>query len=89
MLLTGGADVTKEDMHFIANRIVSDGMACLAIDLPGTGESEWHLQPPGVNDVYARAIKYLAARGDDPGRVGMIGLGFRRLLVGGFGGDVS
>lgn len=76
VLLTGGADVTKEDMHFIADRIVSDGMACLAIDLPGTGESEWHLQPPGVNDVYARAIKYLAARGDDPGRVGMIGLGF-------------
>jgi esterase FrsA len=76
VLLTGGADMTKEDLHFIANRIVSDGMACLAIDLPGTGESEWHLQPPGVNDVYARAIKYLAARGDAPGRTGMIGLGF-------------
>jgi esterase FrsA len=76
VLLTGGTDVTKEDMHFIASRIASDGMACLSIDLPGTGESEWMLQPPGVNDVYARAIKYLAGRGDDPNRVGMLGLGF-------------
>jgi esterase FrsA len=76
VLLTGGTDVTKEDMHFIAGRIAGDGMACLSIDLPGTGESEWMLQPPGVNDVYARAIKYLAGRGDDPNRVGMLGLGF-------------
>ena len=76
VLLTGGADTTKENLHFIASRIVGDGMACLSIDLPGTGESEWKLQPPGVNDVYAKAIKYLAGRGDDPNRVGMIGLGF-------------
>jgi esterase FrsA len=76
VLLTGGTDVTKEDMHFIASQIVRDGMACLSIDLPGTGESEWTLQPPGVNDVYARAIKYLAGRGDDPNRIGMLGLGF-------------
>jgi esterase FrsA len=76
VLLTGGTDVTKEDMHFIASRIASDGMACLSIDLPGTGESEWKLQPPGVNDVYERAIKHLAGRGDDPNRIGMLGLGF-------------
>lgn len=76
VLLSGGVDVTKEDMHPVANRIVLDGMACLSIDLPGTGESEWKLQPPGVNDVYARAIKYLAGRGDDPNRVGMMGIGF-------------
>ena len=76
VLLSGGVAATKEDLHGIAARIVRDGMACLAIDLPGTGESEWLLQPPGVNDVYAKAIKYLAGRGDDPNRVGMIGLGF-------------
>jgi pimeloyl-ACP methyl ester carboxylesterase len=76
VLLTGGADVTKEDMHFIASRIVRDGMACLAIDMPGTGESEWKLQPPGVSAVYPRAIKYLAGRGDDPNRIGMMGTGF-------------
>lgn len=76
VLLTGGADMTKEDMHPIASRIVRDGMACLSIDMPGTGESEWKLQPPGTNDVYAKAIKYLAGRGDEPGRIGMIGIGF-------------
>lgn len=76
VLLTGGADVTKEDMHPVATQVVLDGMACLSIDLPGTGESEWLLQPPGKEYVYSRAIKYLAGRGDDPNRVGMIGLGF-------------
>lgn len=76
VLLTGGADVTKEDMHPIASRIVRDGMACLSVDMPGTGESEWKLEPPGANEVYAKAIKYLAGRGDDPGRIGMIGTGF-------------
>ncbi len=63
-------------MHPIASRIVRDGMACLSVDMPGTGESEWKLEPPGANDVYAKAIKYLAGRGDDPGRIGMIGTGF-------------
>lgn len=76
VLLTGGADVTKEDMHPVASRIVLDGMACLSIDLPGTGESEWKLQPPGINGVYEKAIKHLAGRGDSPGRAGMIGIGF-------------
>ncbi len=76
VLLTGAVDMTKEDMHFVASRIASDGMACLCIDMPGTGESEWKLQPPDVDDVYARAIKYLAGRGGDPNRVGMMGLGF-------------
>lgn len=76
VLLTGGTDMTKEDMHPVATQIVRDGMACLSIDLPGTGESEWKLRPPGVDDVYAKAIKYLAGRGDDPGRIGMIGTGF-------------
>ena len=76
VLLTGAADMTKEDLHPVASRIVTDGMACLSIDLPGTGESEWKLQPPGVNDVYSKAIKYLAGRGDSPGRLGMIGIGF-------------
>jgi esterase FrsA len=76
VLLSGGADVTKEDMHFIASRIIRDGMACLSIDMPGTGESEWKLEPPGINDVYSRAIKYLAGSGDNPNRIGMAGLGF-------------
>ncbi|HUL62347.1 MAG TPA: alpha/beta hydrolase [Methanocella sp.] len=76
VLLSGGADVTKEDMHPVARQVVRAGMACLSIDLPGTGESEHLLRPPGTDGVYPRAIKYLAGRGDDPGRIGMIGLGF-------------
>lgn len=77
VMLTGGAETTKEDLHFIARQIVNDGMACLVIDMPGTGESQWKLRPPGINAVYSRAIKYLAGRGsNDPNRIGMIGMGF-------------
>ncbi|CAJ35149.1 alpha/beta hydrolase family protein [Methanocella arvoryzae] len=77
VLLTGGADCTKEDLHYIAMQVVGAGMTCMTIDMPGTGENAWKLEPPGGNEVYSRAIKYLAGRGEsDPSRVGMMGTGF-------------
>lgn len=77
VLLTGGADCTKEDLHALAMQVVGAGMACMAADMPGTGESAWKLEPPGGNEVYSRIIKYLAGRGEsDSSRVGMIGLDF-------------
>jgi pimeloyl-ACP methyl ester carboxylesterase len=76
VLLVGGADMTKEDLHPVARQIVRHGMACLSIDLPGTGESDGTLQPQGTGGVIEKAVKYLAGRGDAPGRTGMIGIGF-------------
>ena len=77
VLLTGGTDSTKEDLHTIAVQVVNAGMACVTVDLPGTGESAWKLKPPGDNEVYSKTIKYLAGRGDvDPSRIGMIGISF-------------
>lgn len=77
VLLTGGTDCTKEDLHSLAMQVVGAGMACMAMDLPGTGESAWKLEPPGANEVYSRAIKYLASRGEnDPSRIGMMGIDF-------------
>jgi len=77
VLLTGGTDETKEDLHTIAVQVVNDGMACMTIDLPGTGESAWKLKPPGDHEVYSKTIKYLAGRGDvDPARIGMFGISF-------------
>lgn len=76
VLLTGGLEDSKEDMHHIVNNILDAGMACLTIDMPGTGESAWKMSRDS-GDVYAKAVKYLASRGDvDTNRLGMFGIGF-------------
>lgn len=76
VLLAGGADVAKEDLEDIENRVLETGMACLSIDMPGTGESAWKLSESSI-DVYSRAVHYLASLGDvDVNRIGVFGLGF-------------
>jgi esterase FrsA len=77
VLLSGGLEMLKEDMHHIAEIIVRDcGMACMAIDMPGTGDSGHRLSKE-CGGIYARAIKSLASRGDiDPQRIGIFGIGF-------------
>lgn len=77
VLLMGDIDCTKEDLHPIATRIAGAGMVCLALDLPGTGESAWKLEPPGGNEVHSVALKHLAGSGTcNPSRIGMMGVGF-------------
>jgi esterase/lipase len=76
VLLAGGADMAKEDLQDIENRVLEAGMACLSIDMPGTGESAWKLSESSI-DVYFRAVHYLATLGDvDVNRIGVFGLGF-------------
>ncbi len=76
VLLTGGADTTKEDLADIEYEILDRGMACLSIDMPGTGESAWRLSESAI-DVYSKAIHYLATLGGvDVNRIGAFGLGF-------------
>jgi len=75
VLLTGDIDMAKEDLHDIEGRVLDSGMACLSIDLPGTGESAWRLSESSA-DVYSKAVKYLASRGDiDVNRIGVFGMG--------------
>lgn len=76
ILLTGGAELYKEDLRYIPYKIVSAGVTCLAIDMPGTGDSELKLGRD-TEYAYAEAVKYLASRGDiDPNRIGIMGIGF-------------
>jgi esterase/lipase len=75
VLLTGGAQMAKEDLETVVSKIAECGMACLSIDMPGTGESAWKLSAD-ADDVYLKAVKYLAARGDvDANRIGAFGIG--------------
>lgn len=75
VLLTGGAQMSKEDLGPVVSKIAECGMACLSIDMPGTGESAWKLSVD-ADEVYMKAAKYLAARGDiDTNRIGAFGIG--------------
>jgi pimeloyl-ACP methyl ester carboxylesterase len=76
VLLAGGADAAKEDLADIEYEVLDRGMACLSIDMPGTGESAWRLSESSI-DAYLKAIHYLATVGNvDVNRIGVFGLGF-------------
>jgi pimeloyl-ACP methyl ester carboxylesterase len=63
VVLTGGVDTWKSDVEQQVNAMLAEGMAVFAFDMPGTGESEWPLEPDS-DRVYSRALRYLKARAD-------------------------
>ena len=67
VVLTGGVDTWKSDVEQQVNAMLAEGMAVFAFDMPGTGESEWPLEPDS-DRVYSRALRYLKARPDLDGR---------------------
>lgn len=76
VLVTGGAEFFKEDLVSVANAITGSGMACMLMDMPGTGESRWKLSPE-ADVVYFSAVKHLACLGGiDVNRIGIMGIGF-------------
>ncbi len=76
VLLAGGADMAKEDLQDVEREVLDRGMACLSIDMPGTGESARKLSESSI-DVYSKAVHYLATLGSvDVNRIGVFGLGF-------------
>lgn len=76
VILSPGLDSVKEELHFYSNDMLRRGLATLAIDGPGQGESEFDLPLRPDYDVPVRyAIDYLATRPDvDAERVGMLGV---------------
>ncbi len=76
VLLAGDAEMAKEDLQDVENKVLEAGMACLSVDMPGTGESAWKLSEGSIA-VYTKAIHHLATLGSvDVNRIGVIGLGF-------------
>ena len=76
VLMSPGLDSVKEELHFYGNDMLRRGMAVLALDGPGQGESEFALPLRPDYDVPVRyAIDYLATRDDvDVSQVGMLGV---------------
>jgi esterase FrsA len=81
VVLTGGIDVFKADIEIrsLADAFRTAGVATLAIDMPGTGESPLSARP-GSEVVYERLLSRLAelpaAADIDLERVGIVGLSF-------------
>lgn len=76
VIIAPGLDSVKEEMHFYSQDLLRRGLATLAIDGPGQGESEFELALRPDYDVPIRfVIDALERRADvDAARVGMLGV---------------
>jgi len=66
ILWSGGLDGWKDTAIDFKKELLADGFAVFAMDLPGTGESEWQLEATSER-IYSRAIDYLKTRDDVDG----------------------
>lgn len=76
VVVTGGVDTWKSDVERQCRAMLDQGMAVFAFDMPGTGESEWALEPHS-DRVYSAVIEYLKTRPElDGENVGVYLLSF-------------
>jgi dienelactone hydrolase len=76
VVMVPGLDSVKEELQATADYFLRRGLATLAIDGPGQGESEYVLPiEPAYERVGTAVADFLAGRGDiDPGRIGLMGV---------------
>jgi pimeloyl-ACP methyl ester carboxylesterase len=63
IVVTGGVDTWKSDVDRQVEAMLDEGLAVFAFDMPGTGESQWPLEPTS-DRVYSRVIDYVQTRED-------------------------
>lgn len=61
IVVTGGVDTWKSDVDRQIDAMLAEGLAVFAFDMPGTGESQWPLEPTS-DRVYSRVVDYLKTR---------------------------
>ena len=76
VIMAPGLDSTKEELQATAEYFLARGLATLAVDGPGQGESEYELPiEPGYEKVATAAVDYLQDRaGLDRYRIGLFGV---------------
>ena len=76
VIMVPGLDSTKEELQATAEYVLARGLATLAVDGPGQGESEYELPiEPGYEKVATAAVNYLQDRaGLDRDRIGLFGV---------------
>ena len=76
VVMVPGLDSVKEELQATADYFLRRGLATLAIDGPGQGETEYRLPiEPAYERVAAAVADFLDGRDDiDPGRIGLMGV---------------
>jgi 2,6-dihydroxypseudooxynicotine hydrolase len=76
VIMAPGLDSTKEELQATAEYMLARGLATIAIDGPGQGESEYELPiEPAYERVATAVVDYLAARADvDTDNIGVFGV---------------
>ena len=76
VIMMPGLDSVKEELQATADYMLSRGLAVIAIDGPGQGETEYELPiEPAYERVASAVADYLQGREDiDPGRIGGFGV---------------
>jgi alpha-beta hydrolase superfamily lysophospholipase len=76
VIMAPGLDSTKEELQATADYFLARGLATIAIDGPGQGESEYELpMEPAYEKVATAAVDYLVTRDDvDARRIGFFGV---------------
>ena len=74
VLTIGGLDGRKENASFRNDAYLAQGVAYLALDMPGTGQSPIRKVEPGAEREFSRVLDYVATRKDiDAARVVVYG----------------
>jgi len=76
VIMVPGLDSTKEELQATAEYYLARGLATIAIDGPGQGESEYELPiEPAYEKVATAAVDYLRSRADvDNSNIGLFGV---------------
>jgi dienelactone hydrolase len=86
VILTGGANSVKEELHPVADQLLARGLAVFAFEAPGQGEYFATTGEPLRADSFGRAVSAVidmleTRREIDPRRIGIIGRATSGLLV--------
>src|SRR5579875_19641 len=76
VIMVPGLDSTKEELQATAEYYLARGLATIAVDGPGQGESEYELPiEPAYEKVAAAVVDYLRTRDDiDAAKIGLFGV---------------
>lgn len=76
VILSGGVDTHKMELHKLASILATfGGFRVVAMDMPGTGESNVNLDPD-VNEIYKGVVSYFKNEIGAGGKVGVYGISF-------------